>query len=139
MDSVLEHFNLESKDLDFRCPRKIRDRIAGELVGDWYLVGRTLDVSDKGLKSVHDNHTLPKPEAKAVAALDAWDEEKGREATCLKLAEALHDHKKTATLEILCQEVNSKITLSESATLSDPITSAAVSGRLRRNQEAGNW
>ena len=126
MDSVLKHFNLERQDLDFRCPRKIRDRIAGELVGDWYVV-RTLNVSDSRLNSIRvDNVTLPKPEDKAFAALDAWDEEKGREATCLKLVEALHENKKTATLEILCQEVNSKIT-SKSATTSGPNTSAAVS------------
>ena len=126
MDSVLKRFDLERKLLDFRCPRNIRDRIAGELVGDWYLVVRTLNVSDSRLNSIRDNHTLPKPEDKAVAALDAWGEEKGSEAICLKLAEALHKHKKTTTLEILCEEVNRRT--------SEPNTSTSVSHQPERNQ-----
>ena len=136
MDGVLKRFDCERKDLDFRCPRTIRDRIAGELVSVWYLVGRTLDVSVSSLNSIRvDNVTLPKPEDKAVAALDAWDEEKRGEATCLKLAEALYDHKKTATLEILCQEVNRKISSESATSVSGPNTSAAVS---LQHQE-GNW
>ena len=132
MDGVLnKHFDLESKDLDFRCPLNVRDRIVGELVGDWYVVGRTLNVSVSKLNSIRDNHTLPKPEDKAVAALDAWDEEKGSEATCLKLAEALHYHKKISTLEILCKEVNSVKITSES--------SATVSLQPRGNREGINW
>ena len=84
MDSVLKQFNLERKKLDFRCPRNVRDRIAGELVGDWYLVVRALNVSDSKLNTIRvDNVTLPKPEDKAVAALDAWDAELGSGATCL--------------------------------------------------------
>ena len=136
MDSVLKRFNLKRKHLDFRCPRNVRDRIAGELIGDWYFVGRTLNVSDSRLNSIRYNHTLPKPEHKAVAALDAWDEEKGSGATCLKLAEALHDHKKINTLEILCQEVNRKIT-SESATMPgpEPNTSTDQPERNQRRQE----
>ena len=135
MDSVLKRYNLERKNLDFRCPCDIRDRIACELVDGWYVVGRTLKVSVSKLNSIRvDNVTLLKPEDKAVAALDAWDEEKGSEATCLKLAEALHRHKKTATLEILCQEVNRKIT-SESATTPGPNTSTPVSLQPERNQQ----
>ena len=134
MDNVIQQFDLERIDLDFRCPRNVRDRVAGELVGDWYLVGRTLNVSDSRLNSIRDNHTLHKPEEKAVAALDAWDEEKGSGATCLKLAEALHDHKKIKTFEILCEQVNQSKITSESATTSGRITSAAVSHQPERNQ-----
>ena len=133
MDGVLKQFDLERKDLDFRCPRNIRDRIAGELVANsgWYLVGRALNVSDKSLDAIlSDNVNRPTPELKAVAALDAWDEEHGeREATCLKLADALHAHNKRSTLEILCEEVRQsrKIT-GESATASRPSNSSTATG-----------
>ena len=107
MDSILKAFDLGRKNLDFKCPRKIRDRIAGEIIGEWYLIGRVLGLSHIRLNSIlrQDHTVLPKPEDKAVAALDAWDEEYGRAATCLKLAEALYEHKKFSTLEILCGEV----------------------------------
>ena len=136
MDGILKRSDIERKDLNFRCPRNIRDRIAEELIGEsgWFHVGRKLKVSDSKLKSIPlDNVTLPKPEDKAVATLDAWDAEKGSEATCLKLAEALYDRKMIKTLEILCQEVNSKIT-SESATTPEPNTSTPVSLQHQRNQ-----
>ena len=136
MDTVLKQFDLERLNLDFRCPRNVRDRIAGELIDVWYLVGRTLKVSDSRLNCIRvDSVTLPKPEDKAVAALDAWNEEEGRGATCLKLAEALHDHKKISTLEILCEEVrNSRITGESAATTLRSSTSTAVSLQPRGNQ-----
>ena len=109
MDSILEGFDLESKDLDFKCPRQIRDRIACEIIDDWYLIGRVLDVSDKRLKSIHYDITLTSPEEKAVALLDTWAEERGRAATCLKLAEALYNRRKMRIVEILCVEVMQQV------------------------------
>ena len=32
MDSVLKQFDLEREDLDYHCPRNIRDSVAGELI-----------------------------------------------------------------------------------------------------------
>ena len=90
-------------DLNFECPREIRDRIADEITDEWYLLGRALDVSDTKLKSIRrDNST---PEEKAVDALDAWAEEYGSGATCLKLEEALKRHMKTGVREILYKEI----------------------------------
>ena len=106
MDSILKAFDLERKDLDFKTPRKIRDRIAGEIIGDWYLIGRVLNVSQRKLDSIRVNNIfLPSPEDKAVAVLDAWDEEHGLAATCLKLAEALYNRRMMRIVEILCEEV----------------------------------
>ena len=106
MDAVLKEFDLERKDLDFVCSPTIRASIAGELIGDWYPVGRELDVSIRRLDSIRQNYAvLPNPEDKAVAALDAWSDEKASEATYLKLAEALYKKNKTRTLEILCENV----------------------------------
>ena len=104
MDGVLPR-NLERKDLDIICPRKIRNRIADEIIEEWDLVGRELDVSDKKLMSIRDDCALTLPEKKAVAVLDAWAEEHGSRATCLKLAEALYRRKKMRVIEILCDEV----------------------------------
>ena len=104
MDGVLPK-TLERKDLDIICPRKIRNRIADKIIDEWDLVGRELDVSDKKLKSIRDDRALTLPEKKAVAVLDAWAEEHGRGATCLKLAEALYRRIKTGVIEILCDEV----------------------------------
>ena len=127
MESVLKYFGLEKQDLDFHCPPTIGFKIAvrPELIGNWYIIGRTLDVSLGKLDSIRDDHvTRPSPVLKAVGALDAWDVEYGSEATCLKLAEALHHHKIISVLEFLCEEV--KVYLektSESATTSGPTTS----------------
>ena len=104
MDGVLPR-NLEREDLDIICQRKIRNRIADEIIGEWDLVGRELDVSDKKLKSIREDCALTLPERKAIALLDAWAEEHGNGATCLKLAEALYRRKKTRVIEVLCDEV----------------------------------
>ena len=106
MDGVLPR-NLESKDniLDIICPRKIRNRIADEIIDEWDFVGCELDVSDKKLKSIREDSSLTLPEKKTAAVLDAWAEEHESGATCLKLVEALYRRKKIRVIEILCDEV----------------------------------
>ena len=107
MDDVLRSRGVQREDLDFPCPRKIRDKIAGKIIDEWYMVGRELDVSKEKLTSIRtDNITLARPEEKAVATLDAWEEQRASKATCLELAKALFTRKKTNVLEFLCDEVN---------------------------------
>ena len=105
LGDVLRIYDLKEDDLNFKCPRKILNKLAGEIIVGWYMVGRELGVSKKGLNAIRYDHTLSGPEEKAVGLLDAWTAEKGREATCLKLAEALHRRKMTSTIEILCEMV----------------------------------
>ena len=105
LDGILNKYELERKDLDFKCPPGTRDRVADELVDDWRKIGRTLNVSETKLKSIRHDNTFPRPEDKASASLDAWAEEYGESATCLLLAKALYRHKKRNVLEILCKEV----------------------------------
>ena len=105
LESVLKSFDLERKSLDFKCDRSIINRISGEIIDEWYLLGRALGVSEGRLKSIRGDLTLSSPEEKALAVLEAWVEEYGSKATCLKLAEALYDRKKTNTLERLCEKV----------------------------------
>ena len=105
LSDVLRNYDLKEDDLKFKCPRKIINKLAGEIIGDWDMVGRELGVSKKRLNAIRYDHTLSGPEEKAVGLLDAWTEEKGTGATCLKLAEALHRRKMTRTIEILCEMV----------------------------------
>ena len=129
-DGVLKNSGLKRKDLNLKCQRNIRDRIADEIISDWYRVGRTLDVSDVKLNCIRDNNvSFTSPADKAVAVLDAWAVEKGNGATCLKLAEALFSHNKVRTIEILCDEVK------RDSTTSEPSTSAAVSHQTGDNQQ----
>ena len=104
MDRVLNECSLERKDLDFKCTRKIILRIAGKIISEWYLVGRELDVAEEKLTSIR-NDGSHSPEEKAVAMLDAWADEYGKGATCLKLATALYQRNKRSVIEILCEEV----------------------------------
>ena len=131
VDGVLKNSGFKRKDLNLKCQRNVRDRIADEIIGDWYRVGRTLDVSDAKLNCIlYDNvSSLTSPADKAVAVLDAWAVEKGNEATCLKLAEALFSHSKVRTIEILCEEVK------RDSTTSEPSTSTAVSHQTGDNQQ----
>ena len=131
-DGILKIYDFERKDLNLKCQRNIRDKIANEIIGDWYLVGRSLDVSDAKLNCIiHDNVTYASPEEKAVVLLDAWAAEYGSKATCLKLAEALFSRSKVHTIEILCAEVK------RDSTASAPSTSDAVSKahQIQNNQQ----
>ena len=118
---VLNNHHLKRKDLDFKCPRKIRDRIAREIIDEWYLLGRKIGVSLRKLKSIRLGVSFT-PEEKAVAVLDAWADEYGRRATCLMLARALYSRKKISVIEILCEKVrrrkNDKSTSGPRAALS---------------------
>ena len=106
LDGVLHNLGLDRTNLNLKCERNIRDRIADEIVGDWYRVGRELNVSDTRLNCIlHDNVSLTSPADKAVALLDAWAEEYGSGATCLRLAEALFSRNKIRTIEVLWKEV----------------------------------
>lgn len=106
LDGILAKYELERKDLNFRCPRGIIDRIADEIVDDWHKIGRALNISDAKLKSImYDATNHLRSEDKAVATLDTWAEEYGSRATCLSLARVLYRNKKRSVVEILCEEV----------------------------------
>ena len=123
MDGVLNEHNLERKDLDFKCTPIIRSRIASQIVDEWYFIGRELDVTQEKLSSIrHDNSLYTLPEEKAIATLDAWADEYGKEATCFKLAEALWRRKKTSVIESLCEEV----TMTQSQMSRDTTTSGGA-------------
>ena len=129
LESVLNSHGLVRKYLDFKCPREIRDRIAAEVIDEWYMFGRELKVSQEKLTSTRRDSSLT-PEEKAVDVLDAWAKEHGNTATCLNLAEALYRRKKMSVIDILCDEVK------RDATTSGPGSHvAAVSPQPPDNQQ----
>ena len=146
MDDVLKAFDLESQYLKFECPSEIRYSIAGELIknSEWYSLGRELDVSDKRLDTIHEDLTLlTSPERKAVAALDAWAKEKGSEATCLKLAEALYARERRSTLESLCKKVKEmkreSVASLGPSTLSTPISHQPPNNLWQQKGKSGEY
>ena len=100
---------LKLTDLDIQCPREIINKIAGEILGQWEQVGRELGVSERRRNNIRYDNTRFEPEQKAFALLDAWTEEKGSRATCLKLAEALHRREMTKAIEIICKGVAARM------------------------------
>ena len=104
VDSVLNGLGLERKDLEFPCTPAIINRIAGEVLDDYYMTGREL-VSNLKVKVIQYDDKIPTSELKAVAVFDAWMQERGRTATCIKLAEVLYRRNNVRAVEILCEEV----------------------------------
>lgn len=105
LDKILDDRELTQSDLEFHCPRKTRDMVAEEIVDEWYLIGRALNVSESKLKSIRSDSKLSGPEEKAVATMDAWADENGEQATILKLVEALYRRKKRSIIDSICREV----------------------------------
>lgn len=105
LDEILAVHELTRSDLEFHCPRKTRDMVAGEIVDEWYLTGRALNVSESKLKAIRNDINLSGPEEKAVATIDAWEDENGEQATVLKLVEGLYRRKKRNIIDSLCREV----------------------------------
>ena len=105
LDDILARHELERKDLQFKCPRKIKDLVA-EATGDmWNRVGRALHVSESKLKAIHHDISVSGPEDKAVSTIDAWSKEYAEHATCLKLVQALYRLKKRTIIHSICKEV----------------------------------
>ena len=79
--------------------------VAEEIVDEWYLTGRALNVSESKLKAIKSDSRLSGPEEKAVATMDTWADENGKQATILKLVEALYRRKKRSIIDSICREV----------------------------------
>ena len=135
LEYIIKNFDLEIKHLDTVCQPEALDKVAGEIIDEWYLVGRALKVSEKKLKSIEAGLYIS-AERKAVSVLDAWAEENGSRATYLLLAEALYRRKKVKTIEILCEEVNLHMKLDDiNMTSVLTSTSTTVSHQPGDNQQ----
>ena len=129
MDDKLKSLGLEKEDLNFKCPRDVLTSIAGEFIGQWNLVGRALGVSDPALRSIPLNCTITSPEEEVTAMFDAWDQQKGREATCLKLAEVLYGRTMTATLELFCEKVKPEVAKRRAVPQPQPQANAGIAAQ----------
>ena len=105
LNDVLARSDLERKDLLFLCPRKIKDLVADAIADKWNRLGRTLNVPEEKLKAIQSDIGISGPEDKASATMDAWTEEYGEHATCLKLVEALYRRSKLSIIYSVCEEV----------------------------------
>jgi hypothetical protein len=94
--------DLKIEYLQEECPRKVRLEIAERLT-DWEMVGRYLDLSEQELTAVErENHTEAQ---RRVAMLETWHKREGKDATHLRLANALLRHGRKDLVELLCQIV----------------------------------
>ena len=106
LEDLLSHYGLQRKDLDLICAREVRDGIALKLQ-DWKMVGRCLKFPPEKLTAIEvDNKT---EEQRRVALLDDWGKREGKRATYLKLAEVLHQRRRSDLVEMLCDELKKLI------------------------------
>ena len=131
-ERILNDYNLERKDLDFKCQRSIILSVSGGIIDEPYLLGGAVGVSEIKLTSIRRNVNIS-PEETPVAVLDAWVEENGCRATCLRLAETLCDRKKINTLEILCEKVKRDAAAAKTSE-SGAVVSSHHSGSQRHNK-----
>ena len=128
LNDVLAYSDLERKDLLFKCPRKIKDLVADAIADKWNRLGRTLNVPEAKLKAIHSDIGISGPEDKASATMDAWTEEYGEYATCLKLVEALYRRNKLSIIHSVCEEVQR---------IKDSPTTTCHRSSLRQHQVLG--
>ena len=106
LDAILNDYDIVREDLNCKCKQSLLDRMAKEIVGEWYLLGRALSVELKKLKAIKkDNVNSSEPEEKSIAMLDEWADQCDEKATCLKLVEGLLSRNKRSWVEIVCEEV----------------------------------
>ena len=107
LEDLISHHGLKVKDLWLECPRRIMDKIALKLT-DWKIAGRFFDLPREKLAAIErDNDT---EEQRRVALLDAWGEREGKGATCIKLAEVLHQRERGDLVGLLCDAIKSLTT-----------------------------
>ena len=102
LNDILSKYDLKIKHLQGKCPRSVRLEIAKELI-DWEMVGYYLDLSEQDLTAVKREKDTE--DQRRIAMLEIWHKRKGRDATYLKLANALLRHSRKDTAELLCQIV----------------------------------
>ena len=104
LSDILAQCDLERKDLLFKCPRKIKYLVAEAIEDKWKRLGCALNVPEEKLKAIHYDIGLSGAEDKANATMDAWTDEYGEYATCLKLVEVLYRRNKLSMIHSICHE-----------------------------------
>lgn len=88
LDSILADYGINRHSLVMQGRIAVRDRnIIATKIGDWKSCAAFLDLSDQDIGDITDEHRRIRQ--RRMAMLRQWDEQNGREATYLRLAEAL--------------------------------------------------
>ena len=131
LDDILSRYGLKRKDLEQKCPTRVRLEMA-QLLDDWQMMGYYLGFNAQKLNDIKLDYV--NEERRRVALLDAWEQKEGEEATYLKLAEALDNRRRADLVEkLICSMITRRDSgASETQTSnSDKATPAAgVSGML---------
>lgn len=105
IEELLIHHSLQRKDLDKKCPRRIRNEIALKIT-KWKAIGRLLNIPEEKLAAIE----LDKKdeEERRVATIETWHERNAHRATSLQLVEAICDLKNVAVAGVLCEMISTK-------------------------------
>ena len=100
LEEILQRNGLSRTGLQRECPRETRVKIALK-VTDWKVFGHIIGLSRERIVSVERENSTE--DQRKVALLESWYEKDSKNATSLKLAEALRDHQRGDLIDHLCQ------------------------------------
>ena len=119
---LLGRYDLRTTDLEWECPREIRNKIAVKLI-DWKVFGAFLGFPPEKVASIDADHRTE--DQRKIALLDSWHEREGEYATCLKLAKVLHDRNRRDLICQLCQLTKAlKLRGQKRSSSSEPISAS---------------
>ena len=132
LDDILSRHGLTKERLQEECLQEVRLKIAAKLE-DWKMVGHFLSISTEKLKAIErENDT---EDLRRVAMLDTWHKREGKDANCLRLANALYQHGRRDLVELLCEALISSSAV-ESSKMTTQVPGSAFSldiDRFRSN------
>ena len=100
LEKILSRHGLKRDHLECVCPRDVRIRVAVKLK-DWKMVGYYFGFKNEELAAIDREYETE--DQRKVALLDAWSAREGSGASCLKLADVLHERGRNDILELLCK------------------------------------
>ena len=125
LGEILSRYELNEMDLNRECDREVLNKIALKL-GDWEMVGHFLGFTLEKLRDI--NRDYASQELCKIALFDAWAKREGREATYFKLAGVLHGRQRCDLVELLCEELKSKLSLVPRRTAGNVVSNDMPSG-----------
>ena len=122
LEDLLSRHGLTRDELESVCPRDVRHNVAVKLV-DWKMVGHCFSFPKEKLAAIdRENDT---DDLRKVALLDTWSEREGKGATCLKLANVLHQRERNDLVGFLCDRILQK----RVSSVREPISGAQLTAQ----------
>ena len=104
LEEILSKHGLMKNDLDKKCSPCIRNDIALK-ISNWKMIGHHFGIPKEKLIAIQiENRT---EEERRVELLCTWSEQKGKQATYLKLIDALYHRKRCDLVDTLCGLIKS--------------------------------